>query len=154
MTKSELHLPVGPVGRFVPCPTNNDSHVERVALEVKRTYDKNQKMRYSAHCPICNTRIFLNNWTPGPRSRSIVQAESEGLHPIGINPDHRDALLKELGLVRVNPMQQAQSGWPQPGFVPAPKRKPSAVKRKPKASPPTRPRKRTYPKITATWREL
>jgi hypothetical protein len=134
MAKKQQRPDVGPVGRFIPCPANSDTHPERLALEVKRTYDKKDKMRFSAHCPLCNTRIFLNNWKPGPRSRTLVQAEAEKLHPIGVSEEHRAELLRDLGLVMV-PNPPVPPGAPQGALWPvappvyAPRR------------PPTRPRK-------------
>lgn len=111
-TKSEERLPVGPIGRFVPCPANGNSHPECFALEVKRTYDKNGKLRYSAHCGFCNSRIFLNNWAPGPKSRTIVMAEREGLHPLAVTPERKALMLKELGLVQAPGYIQAPAAWP------------------------------------------
>ena len=82
-----------------------------MALQVKRSYDKRDKERFFAFCPICSSRIFLNNWKPGPRSRTIAQAEVEGLHPIGLTREEKAKLLKELGLVE-RPMPQPMPGYP------------------------------------------
>ena len=111
------------VGRFFPCPANGDSHPELIASEVKETIDVKGKTRHSFFCPICNTRTFLNNWDPVTSFHTIVWAESQGLHCMGVVQRRKNELLKELGLEPVM--------HPPPGFQQPP----------PSARPPRRPRK-------------
>lgn len=111
MSKQQLPEP-GMVGRFTPCPANGDTHGERLALEIKRTIDKNKKVRYHAVCPLCRTRVFFNNWKPGPRSMTIVQAEACGLHPVGVSLDRKQFLLEELGLQIAPAANNAAQAWP------------------------------------------
>jgi hypothetical protein len=115
------------IGRFFPCPANGDSHPELIACEVKETVDAKGKTRHGFFCPICNTRTFLNNWDPEHSFRTIVWAESQGLHPMGVTARRKDELLKELGLQRApsGPPPGAPPfipGAPPPGYVPRPPR--------------------------------
>jgi len=110
----------GPVGRFVECPINGDVHPELVAIEVRRSWDKKQRERFWAFCPFCTTRIFLNRYNPELSARTIVWAESRGLHPVGITPARRVELLRELGLQQVNSPGQAWGPPPLPHFAPPP----------------------------------
>lgn len=100
------------LGRFFACPANGDSHPELIACEVKETIDAKGKTRHSFFCPLCNTRAFVNNWEPEHSFRTIVWAEAQGLHPMGITQRRKDELLKELGL------QRAMPNAPPPGFRP------------------------------------
>jgi hypothetical protein len=139
MPKKPEQAPPGPIGRFLPCPVNGDAHPERLAVEIKRTWDKSGKERFHIYCPLCHTRVFVNNWKPSPRTRTIVMAEAEGLHPVGITPERRDELLRELGLVRVQspqPPPPGQAPWPPQapppipqGYTPMPKTPPSRRKK-------------------------
>lgn len=109
----------------MPCPVNGDAHPELLALEIKRTYDRKDKERFSVCCSICNTRVFLNNWQPSVRSRTIVMAEAEGLHPVGITEERRIELLRELGLSMARAPQSQPQPWlnqpPAPPYMPLPR---------------------------------
>lgn len=111
--------PVGPTGRFVPCPQNEDMHPERLALEVKRTYDRKGKERFSTVCPICVTRIFLNGWSPERSRRTLFVVESEGLFASGVTADRRASLLRDLGL-KPAPRQAVPPAPPMPWAPPYP----------------------------------
>jgi len=117
--KPERALP-GPVGRFAECPSNGDEHPELLALEIRRTWDKNGKERFTTVCPLCNTRIFLNRWSPERSSHTIVWAETRGLHPVGITMVRKTELLKELGLKPLQDPGQSQPATPWPPRPPAP----------------------------------
>lgn len=112
--------PPGPVGRFAECPSNGDEHPELLALEIRRTWDKNGKERFTTVCPLCNTRIFLNRWSPERSSHTIVWAETRGLHPVGITMVRKTELLKELGLKPLQDHGQSQPASPWPPRPPAP----------------------------------
>ena len=99
------------LGRFFACPANGDTHPEQLACEAKETIDVKGKTRHSFFCPMCNTRTFLNNWEPEHSFRTIVWAESQGLHCMGITQRRKDELLKELGLER---MPGRPPGFPMP----------------------------------------
>jgi hypothetical protein len=123
------------VGRFFPCPANGDNHPEQIACEVKETIDAKGKTRHSFVCPLCSTRTFLNNWEPEHSLRTIVWAESQGLHCMGVMQRRKDALLKELGLERMPPPgppgPPPGPPPPPPGFPyrPAPRRGPKKPKK-------------------------
>ena len=112
--------PAGPVGRFAECPANGDEHPELLALEIRRTWDKNGKERFTVVCPLCYARIFLNHWAPERSSHTIVWAETRGLHPVGITLARKTELLKELGLKPLQDPGQLQPVSPWPPRPPAP----------------------------------